>query len=383
LQGDGLKRAGVAPDELEATWRLRRAEETITTTNRDGKKVDLPQKNAEAAMQTGSYNAATPRKFTRLHLLGHAGDRVLSAYFEPLSDYDKTTWPFLFVQKRGENLQSVYPAIIEPYAGEPFIASTRLLSIENNEDDALRAVAVEVKTKNGHTDLCFSDGRNKTRQVGKTTINGRFAYTSYDDHGLRLAHFVEGTLLKTPVGTLTVDRPEYSGAITKVAYWQRKVWLSGAWPQPDKLIGEQIEFGNDHHKTSYTIAGAAKEGAQTVLTLDKALDLSYAHVTGVDAAQKTVTVNVTPATHFPGMDAGLTCTNDDLSRSWKCRMADAGKGIYQLEGTVSENDLPVGSVFRLWELGVGDSARLATHAVVRRMADGKYSVESNAQATWK
>jgi hypothetical protein len=385
LQGDGLRMAGDAPGVLEATWRLRRATDTITAINRDGQKLELPQKNEEGEMQTGSYNAATPRKFTRLHLLGHEGDRVISAYYEP-KGADKTTWPFLFVQRRGENLQSVYPAIIEPYAGEPFITSTRLLPIDGNETDALRAVAVEVKIKNGRTDLCFSDGRDKTRTVGKTTVAARFAYVSYDVNGLRLAHLVEGTLLKTPVGTLTVSQPEYSGAISEVDYWQRKVWLDGVWPDASTLVGAQVEFGNEQHKTSYTISGAAKDGNQTVLTLDKALDLSYAHVISVDTAKKTVTVNVGPTTAFPGMNAGLTCTNEGFGKSWKCAIVSGDRNsnyVYQLTGDVTEKDLPAGSVFRLWELGTGDTARLATSAVVRRGVDGKYFVESNAKATWK
>jgi hypothetical protein len=386
LQDDGLRLAGDAPGVLEATWRLRRAEETLTGTNRNGEKSEFPQKNSEHLMQTGSYNAATPRKFTRLHLLGHEGERVLSAYFEPKFVYDKSTWPFLFVQKRGTDLQSVYPAIIEPYAGEPFIASTRLLPIEGNEDDALCAVAVEVKTRNGHTDLCFSDGRNKPRAVGSYSINGRFAYVSGDAKGLRLAHLVEGTSLKTPWGTLTVAQPEYSGRITKVDYWKRKVWLAGAWPEAAQLSGAQVEFGNDQHKTSYTVVSAAKAGNQTVLTLDKALDLSYAHVVNVDPARKRVTVNVGTVTAFPGMNAGLTCTNDGTGKSWRCRIVSgerASNYVYQLAEDVTAQDFPIGSEFRLWELGVGDAARLATHAVVRRGADGKYSVESNAKASWK
>ena len=39
-------------------------------------------------------------------------------------------------------LESAFAAIIEPYAGEPFITSVRQLEITDNETDARRAVAL-------------------------------------------------------------------------------------------------------------------------------------------------------------------------------------------------------------------------------------------------
>ena len=55
---------------------------------------------------------------------------------------------------------------------------------------------------------------------------------------------------------------------------------------------------------------------------------------------------------------------------------------YQLEGAFAEKDFPVGGVLRVWEFGIGDEARLVSHAAVRRAADGALKLESNAQAAW-
>jgi hypothetical protein len=44
---------------------------------------------------------------------------------------------------------------------------------------------------------------------------------------------------------------------------------------------------------------------------------------------------------------------------------DSAGYVYQLDGNVSEQDFLIGSIFRVWEFGVGDSARLASSAVVR------------------
>jgi len=290
------------------------------------------------------------------------------------------------VQERGKNLNNVYPSIIEPYVGEPFITSTRAVPIPGNERDSLRAVAVEVKTRSGRTDLCFSDGRIKQRRVGQVSVTGRFAHVSTDERGLRLAHLVEGTQLTTPWGTLRAPTPALKGKVAAVNYWQRAVTIDAPWPV-DKLIGEQVEIGNSRHRTSYTVTAARRQGAQVVLTFDKAADLSYAGVAAVNASRKLVTVNVAPvAVTLPGKNAGLTCTNADMTKSWRCSYAGRDKrrrSMYKLEGTFAKEDLPEGSVFRVWEYGVGDEVRLATRAIVRRQDDGAHRVESNAAATWE
>ncbi len=384
MQGKGMKTSGIAPDVLSATWRLRRNEEKVNALDRDGKPVTLQLPNMEAHMQGGSYDQATPMKYTRVHLLGHKGDRVLTASPSTTENNpEKITWPFLFVQKRGTNLQSVYTAIIEPYSGEPFISSVRQVTVEPNEADAQQAVAVEVKTKNGHTDLCISDGRGVLRKIGGVMSVARFAYLSRDERGLRLASMVEGTELVAPEGTLKMDRSKWTGTVSRVDYWERKVWISGDWTNA-KLVGEQVEFGNDRHRTSYCVESVVQDGNQTVLVLDKAIDLSYAHVISSDPERKLVTVNIGPVRLDPGMVDGLSCTNADNNRQWKCSIkgGDSGNYTYRLEGTFTAQDFPVGGIFRLWEFGNGDTVRLAARATVRRTADGKMQVESNGNATW-
>ncbi len=383
LQGDTLKYGGDTPPVLQATWRLRRAEDVIEAHDRDGKPVRLAQTNIERFMLNGSYDETAERKYTRVHLLGRDGDRAMVGHIMPNVVNEQTTWPFLYVQRRGENLESVYPAIIEPYAGEPFIASTTLLDIPGNETDAQRAVAVEVVTTNGHRDLCFSDGRQTPRRVGPFEITGRFAYTSSDDKGLRLAHLVEGSRLATPWGVLTVEPASRSARVTRVDYWKRQVWLDGDWSDAT-LAGQQVELGNDRHKTSFTVIAADLSAGCTVITVDKAIDLSYAHVVQCLPEKRQVIVNIGPVGLENGMLDGLTCTTEDLSKRWSCRILNAQSGAYayELQGEVSEQDFQPGSLFRLWEFGVGDTARLASSAVVRRTPEGRFTIESNAKATW-
>jgi len=57
-------------------------------------------------------------------------------------------------------------------------------------------VAVEIKTRDGRTDVCFADGRpDQVRQIGPMKLSGQFAFHSVDDKGLRQATVVGGRVL--------------------------------------------------------------------------------------------------------------------------------------------------------------------------------------------
>ena len=161
VEAQGGKFAGDAPVVLEATWRYAH----------DGKT------GSEQKMLRANFEADGPRKFTRLHLLDAAGTRALQAQGASLHDPIPHRYTCLLAQRRGKQLESAFPALIEPYAGEPFILGCQLLPVADNEPDALRAVAVEVRTAAGHTDLCFADGPpEKTRTLGGFRAAGQFAY---------------------------------------------------------------------------------------------------------------------------------------------------------------------------------------------------------------
>ena len=385
LSGPGMRAFGTSPEVVTATWRLRRTEDVIEAVKRDGSPVKLPQTNAEKYMLGVNYDEKSPPRFTRLRLFGHGGEHMIVAHFQPTEERVKDCWPFLLLQRKGTAVESVYPSLIEPYVGDPFIIGARALDVPGNETDALRAVALEVRTRNGRTDLCFSDGRSKVRQVGPVRVEGRFACVSRDAQGLRLATLVEGRELALPEGVLRLPSPSLTARVGKVDYFKRRVWLDGLWPV-DALAGEQVELGNAAHRTSFTVSAARVETGRTVLELDKAIDLSYAAVTGVLAPQRRVAVNVAPVgIEIAGRRDGLTCTNEAMDRSWKCRyygQLERLGSLYQLEGDVTERDFPVGSVLRVWEFGPGDEARLAVRAAVRRGADGTLKLETNAKAEW-
>jgi hypothetical protein len=190
---------------------------------------------------------------------------------------------------------------------------------------------------------------------------------------------VQGTRLKTPVVDLTIATPIHESGIVRVDYPARTLWIQPAL-NPDHLVGRQVELGNDQHRTSYGVLAARREGERTAVVLDKALDLSYAHVLTVDENADTVTTNIGPV--LPSRaEHGYTCTTTDMSKSWRCSAVGHNRDrqyVYKLQGDVTTQDLPPDSVLRLWEVGVGDTLRLPTTVSIRREG-GKYVVDANVE----
>jgi hypothetical protein len=148
-----------------------------------------------------------------------------------------------------------------------------------------------------------------------------------------------------------------------------------------------FEVGNRDHKTSFMITGGPAENpdGKTFIRFDRPADRSYARVLKIDPIRKRVYTNIGPATIRPGNDRGLTCTNENMTKAWKCNILGRQDGgyAYQLLGNLAEDDLPPGSTFRLWEFGVGDEIRIPTHAHVWRRSDGRFILNTNTKARLK
>jgi len=392
------RHAGTAPECLEATWRLRREKEEVQLFDYreepnggmsvvEGRRVELP--NAEAAELRKNYDETAPRKYTRIRLPGNRGASAYTGDY--VSFTAKNNFTLLFVENRSDtpDLESVFPAIIEPYQGEAFVTGARLLPIAGNEDDARRAVAVEVKTADGRTDICFADGRPETvRRVGGLRLSGCFAFSSTDGDGFRQATLVGGGLLETPDVRLALPEPVYEASITKVDYYQRRIWVDRSLPA--KLMGHSfMEVGNPRHRTSIEIVGISPAGAGSVLTFRKGMEKLTSRVVSVDPEGRTVTTRLglpcNVSGNMPGEDEALVASNEDLSEFWRADFKSGNNQLgytWQLSGgELGAEDFPADSTFRLFEFGVGDRLRVRAFASLRRTEPGTYELTANAPVT--
>jgi len=349
-----------------------------------------------------------PRKYTRLTLFDQKRSTIMHAFARDKGGsgyYGRC----LYAQRRsrpepveGENvarrsaadltserrpgLDSVFIALIEAYAGEPSIVEQRELRIADNETDALKAAAVEVRTTDGHADLLFADGRpEKVRTViskrgflgkGRETVevSGEYAYLSLDEQGLRQATLTRGSLLRAPGISIEVETPRYQGVVKDVDYLDRKVVVEGIIPE--RLVGHFFEVGNDLHKTSYEVGKIEMDGDETVITMRKGLEIMRTRVREADPKTGKVIGAIAMLRHR-GRDAGLVASDDDLTKFW--RVAYSGGNRHsgheftltpmeaESEGPVfTEQDFPAGSGLRVWEFGVGDTIGIQTGVSLRR-----------------
>jgi len=343
--------------DLVATWRLdRRAEETML-------RGSVPTKE---------------RKYVRLVLLDQAESKIMHAIARVAGGkgyYGRC----LYAESKSEaDTDRVFVALLEPYAGEPAIVSWRERGVADNEADARRAVAVEVKTRNGRTDLLFADGRpEKARRIeGGVEAAAECAYLSRDAGGLRQATVIGGTLLRSAEVTVQVQRPRYGGRVVNVDYLERKVTVAGAIPA--RLAGMFFEVGNPTHRTSYQISAIAPAGDGSVLTTRKGLEIMRTRIRSADPATGKVVGAIAMFRHR-GRDAGLVASDDGLKKFW--RVAYAGGDRHQGHTFVltpmdpkakgpafTRADFPAGAGLRVWEFGPGDEIGIRTGVSLRRVA---------------
>jgi len=361
------KFAGNAPDLLQATWRQVRFEK------------DTKGGVSEESILGVNFNPSSPPWHTRWHLLGTSGRRALRA--QVVMHKSGYQWTALMVWNRsgGRPVDAAYPALVEPYVGEPFITAQRELPVEPNEADALRAAAVEVQTRNGYQDVCFADGRpEKTRAFrtawGACRVAGEFAFASRDAQGLRLTALTGGTLLETPDLRIALAGREYTGQITKVDYLRKTFWTDKPWPA--LCAGQVLEVQSPGCPTSYTIASVAPDGAGSRIVVTNGADFYRAPITQVLPEQRRVDGRL-PLPARRASIRGMTASNDAMTRLW--RIENNSGNDFTLEGGGTRSaDFAPSNALRISEYGVGDRVRLAAWAAIRRAGANRLEVTANS-----
>jgi hypothetical protein len=297
-------------------------------------------------------------------------------------------------QRRSEtNAEVVFPALIEPYAGAPFIKARRLLAIPGNEADAARAVAVEVVTTNGHTDVVFADGRPDVVRTfagpgGAFRMAGEFAYCSTDAAGLRQATLAAGTLLEGPGVKLEAAVRERTGTVATVDYQARRFTLAESWPADLPEASRAVEIGVPGRWTTYMVKRSAT-GGKTAFATEGGADYYLSRVKAVDAAAREVRcgLGLPPRTGEPdlGFDKRLVVSNKEGTRFWRADYLGQRPGekqyAFRLDGPVTAADFGADGSLRVWEYGVGDTVRQGTGVTLRRAAAGGYELSGDVDVT--
>lgn len=387
----GTRYEGTAGDVFVGTWRMSRPGSTMEL--HTGETIEIP--GGEQVIRD-YFDPDSPRKYSRITLFGHDGAHVMVGN---VHGYGMNT-PLLHVQSADEieERSEVYPAILEAFAGEPYIAEKRVLDIAQNDDDALRAVAIAVDTVNGRRDINFADGRPDRERVieGNVTVAGRFAYLSRDDDGLRMAHLVGGSRLLADDIRITTGEREYTGDILEVDYRARNMVVDADLPI-GLLDGQQMHIFNDDHHTAFEIVSVSKDdNGRTIIEWDGDATMLQSRVDNIDEENGVVWVQMRPPlAEYPNRDSGWTATNEAHTKFWKAELQDtewhgddrAMPGIYKLSGPeVKEEDFTDAAddgriTMRLYDFGPDDSFRIPTHVQIRRLEGGAFEISADTPVT--
>jgi hypothetical protein len=357
-------------------------------------------KNAEKTFLSPMWSEDAPRHVTKLHALPQDGTRALFGLKYTEAGGLKYNMPMVYLQRKGaelpaattdaeadkdagptrERIESVFVAVIEPYAGKPFIDKVERIQVENNEAGAMQAVAAKVTLKDGRSDVCFADsGTLKERRFGDHKASAEFGFVSTDGDGLRQATLSGGTLLEAPGLVIRSVAAERSGIITEADYAAKRFKLDQAWSP--LAGGERIaQIGTPEKWTQYTLLEAEPKEAGSWIKVRGGADYYLSRVSEVDSKHSIVCTGV--EIQHTGLDKNWTASNESGTKFWRADYIggdrEAKKFKFKLSGApVSIEDFGELGGLYLWEYGVGDSVRQPTNVNLRRTAKGQYELAAN------
>lgn len=189
---------------------------------------------------------------------------------------------YVVLTRTGENMESLFTTVLEPYDAKPFIESVRRLAV-TAKPDGLMVGAVEVRLAGGRTDVILSsEGAGRVESEGGIVMNGAFGMISLVNGTVEFAKLVAGTELRYKDFALACPAAEIKGRVvstdTKDPNDNRLVaTLDGE--VAESLAGRLAVFENDRAQdAAYTIRRIEKKGANfEISTGDITLIRGYAN----------------------------------------------------------------------------------------------------------
>ena len=204
----------------------------------------------------------------RLHSLSESDEVATTAGDPPQNKAGNPRRLRYLIQSRlGENMESQFVTVLEPYDTAPFIQQVRKLQVEHEADpNSVAAVAVELAA--GTTDILIScEHRVAVKVEGGIEFNGQFGMIRLVDGNVKLMRMSNASLLKVGEVELAADPPAYEGTVTAIDAgdpMNNTVSLDPSLPQDETLIGQVIHFRNELPlDTSYDIKALTPDGIST------------------------------------------------------------------------------------------------------------------------
>ena len=190
---------------------------------------------------------------------------------------------YIIARRQGEELESLFASVIEPFRGEPFIEEARRIELDGG------AVAAVVRREGDQTDVIVYNpaGAEAVLADFELTTDAMTAVVTVDAQGEPVrVFFAKGSELSVkghtfdapvvPIGKVASVKPEAL---------EVRILLEGSAGGLDaeSLIGRVAHFENDMRRTAHPIAAASLEGTELVLTTRDVLLVGRANITAIEA----------------------------------------------------------------------------------------------------
>ena len=266
-------------------------------------------------------------------------------------------------------LASKYVAVIEPHRGPAGVRGVELMPGESATSEAVGLIVHRERER----ELIHSSPASEEKcewQAGDATlvVVAEFALVTLDEHGVRRACVVNGTLLE--YGDFRLHPvPPLAGKVLSVDLHSNSITIDTALDPPESCRSLVAILGNELHQTSYTIVEAeVVDGATRLCFGDVLFTVGMGVVAEIDQSTGRI-ISDRELTGYGrtdgGRHAGRWLYNEDKSRGFRIASVDGHELVLEggdgdLAGIFRDTDGDGRRQYWISDIGPGDTFRIPT-----------------------
>jgi hypothetical protein len=200
----------------------------------------------------------------RMHVLNASNDIALADGDPPQNkEGNPKSVGFMLMHRQGEDLQSTFVSVLEPYRSQPFIRS--IVRLDNGNSDN---IALQIEKIDGNTDFILynPDTKKVMRLNNGISLTGNIGYINRSADKVQKAVLINGTELQYGK-TILRSTGSFTGKVIKInketsgGGW---IWVDAKLPIDGSLNGEQLMVTtNTDRDATYTIQKIERDGELT------------------------------------------------------------------------------------------------------------------------
>ncbi|UCH34797.1 MAG: heparinase II/III family protein [Armatimonadota bacterium] len=348
--------------------------------------------NARYGKPEGAWRAAWEQadgNGMRLWMLDGACQELVVADCEPeLKPNAPKEIKYLLARNRGENLNSAFAGVIEPYLRRPLLDSVERLWVTKCDAPA-DVVALRVKLGRRTDEIVSSLSERPCELESGLRANAEFAAVSFDHAGLLFAVLVNGRSLSHQGVEITCGGP-IDRRIAAIDYDRNEIALDGPLPAHAALVNSVVIIGDANRSTNYTVRSVRRESGWAMLGFGDVSPVIGIGVVGEIRARQGTVATPTSLWGYGGKFKalsmpGMALLNEAKTEAFPITAHEGGTFTVgnrrPLGAAMADADGDGRAMFHVCDLKVGDVVRIPAVVSITRTRVGEYEVRSTLPAS--